>query len=101
MCSAGSAFRGCRSGSTALHTAPHPATERLGLSNRELATITGVSEASISRPRQGRMVDPASKEGALALLLVRLYRSLGGHIPQQLFSRTQLLVDGVLPAVAG
>ena len=67
-------------------TAPDPAAvvaravvataDRLGLSNRELATITGVSEASVSRLRHGRGVHPDSKEGELALLLVRLYRSL-------------------------
>jgi hypothetical protein len=36
-----------------------------------------VSEASISRLVTGaRTIDPASKEGELALLLVRVYRSL-------------------------
>jgi hypothetical protein len=37
----------------------------------------GVSEASISRLSSGaRTLEPASKEGELALLLVRAYRSL-------------------------
>ena len=49
----------------------------LGLSNQALARILGVSEAGISRLGSGaRRIDPASKEGELALLLVRLYRSL-------------------------
>lgn len=49
----------------------------LGLSSRALARILGVSEASVSRLVSGsRTVDPASKEGELALLLVRVYRSL-------------------------
>jgi uncharacterized protein (DUF2384 family) len=49
----------------------------LGLSSRALARILGVSEASVSRLASGsRAVDPASKEGELALLLVRVYRSL-------------------------
>lgn len=49
----------------------------LGLSSRALARILGVSEASVSRLASGaRTVDPASKEGELALLLVRVYRSL-------------------------
>jgi plasmid maintenance system antidote protein VapI len=49
----------------------------LGLSSRVLARILGVSEASVSRLVSGaRTVDPASKEGELALLLVRVYRSL-------------------------
>ena len=42
-----------------------------------LARILGVSEASVSRLSSGsRTIDPASKEGELALLLVRVYRSL-------------------------
>lgn len=52
------------------------AAERLGLRNRELALILGASEASISRLRGGRLIDPAGKEGELALLFLRLYRSL-------------------------
>lgn len=49
---------------------------RLGLRNRQLADIIGTSEASISRLRSGRGLDPARKEGELALLFLRLYRSL-------------------------
>jgi hypothetical protein len=52
------------------------AAERLGLRNRQLAMVIGSSEASVSRLRGGRGRDPASKAGALALLFVRLYRSL-------------------------
>ncbi|HKJ93863.1 MAG TPA: MbcA/ParS/Xre antitoxin family protein [Longimicrobiales bacterium] len=52
------------------------AAERLGLRNRELARMLGTSEASISRLRAGRVVEPGSKEGELALLFLRLYRSL-------------------------
>ena len=52
------------------------AAERLGLTNRHLATVLGVSEASVSRMQHGRGVDPASKEGELALMFVRLFRSL-------------------------
>lgn len=49
----------------------------LDLSSAALARILGVSEASVSRLVSGaRTVDPASKEGELALLLVRVYRSL-------------------------
>ena len=49
----------------------------LGLSSGALARILGVSEASVSRLVSGaRQVDPQSKEGELALLLVRVYRSL-------------------------
>ena len=53
------------------------AAELLGLSSAVLARILGVSEASVSRLTSGaRTVDPHSKEGELALLLVRVYRSL-------------------------
>lgn len=52
------------------------AAERLGLRNRELARVLGASEASVSRLRGARTVAVASKEGELALLFVRLFRSL-------------------------
>ncbi len=52
------------------------AAERLGLRNKHLAEIIGTSEASVSRLRSGRGLDPDTKEGELALLFVRLYRSL-------------------------
>lgn len=49
---------------------------RLGLRNRDLAMILGSSDASVSRLSRGRTIEPASKEGELALLFLRLYRSL-------------------------
>src|SRR5215217_720609 len=52
------------------------AAQRLGLNGKELAEIIGTSEASISRLRGGRGLDPQRKEGELALLFLRLYRSL-------------------------
>lgn len=52
------------------------AAERLGIRNRQLASIIGTSEASVSRLSSGRALDPASKEGELALMFLRLYRSL-------------------------
>lgn len=52
------------------------AAARLGLTHRHLAAAIGVSEASVSRLQHGRGIDPARKEGELALLVVRLYRSL-------------------------
>lgn len=49
----------------------------LGLSSALVARVLGVSEASVSRLGAGtRRVQPDSKEGELALLLVRAYRSL-------------------------
>ena len=52
------------------------AADRLGLRNRSLAAVLGTSEASVSRLQHGRGLDPESKEGELALLFLRLYRSL-------------------------
>src|SRR5690348_3724545 len=53
------------------------AAELLELSSASLARVLGVSEASVSRLASGaRTIDPRSKEGELALLLVRVYRSL-------------------------
>lgn len=60
-----------------LATATQRAAALLGLNGAALARVLGVSEASVSRlARGGRGLAPASKEGELALLLVRLYRSL-------------------------
>jgi hypothetical protein len=52
------------------------AAARLGLRNKQLGEIIGTSEASVSRLRSGRGLDPERKEGELALLFLRLYRSL-------------------------
>ena len=52
------------------------AAARLGLRNKQLAEIIGTSEATVSRMRGGRGLDPERKEGELALLFLRLFRSL-------------------------
>jgi transcriptional regulator with XRE-family HTH domain len=53
------------------------AAQELALSKAAMARVTGFSEPTISRiANGGRGIDPASKEGQLALLLVRLFRSL-------------------------
>lgn len=52
------------------------AAARLGLRNKQLGEIIGTSEASVSRLRSGRGLDPERKEGELALIFLRLYRSL-------------------------
>jgi len=49
---------------------------RLGLRHRHLAAVIGSSEASVSRLQHGRGLDPETKEGELALLFLRLFRSL-------------------------
>jgi transcriptional regulator with XRE-family HTH domain len=52
------------------------ASTRLGLRQRDLAGVLGASEASVSRLQRGRGIAPTSKEGELALLFLRVYRSL-------------------------
>ncbi len=52
------------------------AAEGLAISQKEVAKVLGVSAASVSRLGRERTVDPASKEGELALLFLRMYRSL-------------------------
>jgi transcriptional regulator with XRE-family HTH domain len=49
---------------------------RLALRQRQLAAVIGTSEATVSRLQHGRPIEPDSKPGELALLFVRLYRSL-------------------------
>lgn len=100
------------------------AAARLGLTHRHLAAAIGVSEASVSRLQHGRGIDPARKEGELALLVVRLYRSLDalvggddaqarawlhadnahlGGVPAERIRRVEGLVDviGYLDAMRG
>jgi hypothetical protein len=48
----------------------------LGLAQRNMALVLGVSESSISRLARGRVIQPDTKEGELAVLFLRLYRSL-------------------------
>jgi len=57
------------------------ASEKLGLTQKDQAHILGLSAASLSRLARGALeVDVDGKEGELALLLVRLYRSLDALI---------------------
>lgn len=53
------------------------AAQALGLNGRALAQVVGVSERTVSRIVHGeRGIDPASKQGQLSLMLVRLFASL-------------------------
>jgi transcriptional regulator with XRE-family HTH domain len=53
------------------------AAERLGLTARVLAAVLGVSEATVSRMRRGEhALEAGSKPFELAILFVRLFRSL-------------------------
>lgn len=69
--------------------------EQLQLSRQELSHILGPSESTLSRLFANTIyLDPASKEGQLAILLLRFYRSLdtlfGGNAKQcQLWLRSE------------
>jgi transcriptional regulator with XRE-family HTH domain len=53
------------------------AAEKLNLKNKDLARIIGVSEPTVSRMKRGEYpLDPTQKPFELALLFIRLYRSL-------------------------
>ena len=53
------------------------AAELLGLNGAALARVLGVSEPTVSRIKKGEVaIEPHSREGEVAALLVRLFRSL-------------------------
>ena len=53
------------------------AASQLGMKNKALANVVGLSEATVSRMRSGEYeLQPDQKSFELALLFVRLYRSL-------------------------
>jgi len=52
------------------------AAQALFMSNAALSRVIGFSEPTIGRIAAGRGIDPKSKEGQLALLLVRVFLSL-------------------------
>src|SRR5262249_54523337 len=53
------------------------AADRLGITSKALAGVVGVSEATVSRMRSGgHVLEPGQKPFELAVLFVRLYRSL-------------------------
>jgi|SRR5581483_832922 len=51
--------------------------EKLGLNQKDLGEIVGLSAASVSRLAAGKLdLEPESKNGELALLFLRLFRAL-------------------------
>ncbi len=63
----------------------------LGLSKTALGRVLGLSQASVTRLFQGSFqLDPASKPGELALLLVRLFRSLESIVGGEAAARAWL-----------
>jgi uncharacterized protein (DUF2384 family) len=59
-----------------LSTAFLRAADLLGLSRKDASNVVGVSPATLSRIGSGRPIDPQSKEGEIALLFLRIFRSL-------------------------
>jgi hypothetical protein len=52
----------------------------LTLTQKVLASTLGISEASVSRLAHGRVIDPRSKEGELAAVFLRMFRSLDAFL---------------------
>ena len=50
--------------------------EQLDLKQAQVAAILGVHRTAISRLKNNPELDPASKQGELALLLIRMHRAL-------------------------
>jgi plasmid maintenance system antidote protein VapI len=51
------------------------------LTGKDLSKIIGISESSASRLSQGtKLISPHTKEGEIALLLLRVYRSLNAMV---------------------
>lgn len=70
--------------------------EFLGLSSAELARTIGLSEASVSRLRSGRYaLTHGTKPFELAVLLVRLYRSLDSLMGDDQASRGWLRAENL------
>lgn len=49
---------------------------QLGLRQSQLADVLGMHRTAISRMKSAQSLDPASKQGELALLLIRIARAL-------------------------
>ena len=62
------------------------AAETLAIKRAELAAIVGLDRTTLNRYRNRAGIDPQSKTGELALILIRVYRDLyalfGGNVAQ-------------------
>ncbi|AHG62470.1 MbcA/ParS/Xre antitoxin family protein [Advenella mimigardefordensis] len=79
------------------------AAEQLGLKQAELAAVLGLHRTAISRLKSTPSLDPDSKQGELALLLLRLARALfaltgGDQEWIRHFMRTPNNITGGIPA---
>lgn len=77
--------------------------QQLGLQSAELASVLGVDRTAISRLKKSQSLEPESKRGELALLLIRIARALfaltGGDKDWiQHFMRSPNKITGGIPA---
>lgn len=77
--------------------------QQLGLKQAELAGVLGMHRTAVSRLKQGAL-DPTSKQGELALMLIRLARALfaltgGDEDWIRHFMRASNQVTGDVPAL--
>jgi len=88
---------------TVLAKAVLRAADQLGLKQAELAAALGMHRTAISRLKTTASLDPGSKQGELALLLLRLARALfaltgGDQDWIRHFMRTPNKITGGIPA---
>ncbi|BBB27559.1 MbcA/ParS/Xre antitoxin family protein [Amphritea japonica] len=79
------------------------ASEQLTLNQQELGRVVGINRTGVSRLKQSGLLDPASKRGELALLLIRAARALfalsgGNHDWIKHFMRSNNKLTGGIPA---
>jgi transcriptional regulator with XRE-family HTH domain len=79
------------------------ASEQLGLNQSDIAAVLGMDRTAVSRLKQSQSLDPASKRGELALLLIRLARALfaltgGDEVWIRHFMTSPNKVTGGVPA---
>ena len=78
------------------------AADQIGLKQTELAAVIGLHRTGITRLRKSMMLEPASKTGELALLLIRAVRALyalsgGDPVWMQHFMRSHNQMTGGVP----
>lgn len=79
------------------------AAAELGLNQADLAAVLGVHRTAVSRLKRNPSLDPGSKQGELALMLIRVARALfaltgGDEGWIRHFMRTPNKVTGGVPA---